>query len=104
MPLTGPQPFLVISAALFCLGVYAVLTRSNAIAILLGIELMLNAANLNLVAFARHTDPALMAGQVFALFVIAVAAAEAAVALAIVVCIYRNMRHINVEEIDLLRW
>lgn len=95
---------LVLAAALFCLGVYGVLTRRNAVAILMSIELMLNAANINLVAFARFGDPTLMAGQAFSIFVICVAAAEAAVGLAIVLCVYRNLQHINVDDINLLRW
>jgi NAD(P)H-quinone oxidoreductase subunit 4L len=104
----APQPFLVVAAALFCIGVYGVLTRRNAVAILMSIELMLNAANVNLIAFARYTDytrpAALMAGQTFSIFVITVAAAEAAVGLAIVICVYRNIQHINVDDINLLRW
>jgi len=98
------QQFMVVSAALFCLGIYGVLTRRNAVAILMSIELMLNAANVNLVAFARFMDPRLLAGQAFAIFVITVAAAEAAVGLAIVICIYRNIQNINVEDINLLKW
>ena len=96
--------FLIAGAGLFCVGVYGVLTRRNAVAILLGIELMLNAANLNLIAFGRYSDPQFMAGQAFAIFVITVAAAEAAVGLAIVICIYRNNQNINVDDINLLRW
>jgi NADH:ubiquinone oxidoreductase subunit K len=98
------QSFLVVAAGLFCIGVYGVLTRRNAVAILMSIELMLNAANINLIAFARYTDARLMAGQAFSIFVITVAAAEAAVGLAVVMCIYRNIQNINVDDIDLLRW
>ena len=98
------QSFLVVAAGLFCIGVYGVLTRRNAVAILMSIELMLNAANINLIAFARYTDGRLMAGQAFSIFVITVAAAEAAVGLAVVMCIYRNIQNINVDDIDLLRW
>ena len=100
----GLPAYLVVGAALFCIGVYGVLTRRNAVAILLSIELMLNAANVNLVAFARYTDPAALAGQTFGIFVITVAAAEAAVGLAVVLCVYRNVRTVNVDEINLLRW
>lgn len=95
--------YLFVSAALFCIGLYGVLARRNAIAVLMGIELMLNAANINLVAFWRHVAPRALTGQVFALFVITVAAAEAAVGLALIIAIYRNRRTVNVEEIDLLR-
>lgn len=96
--------FLVVSAALFSLGAYGVMTRRNAVAILLAIELMLNSANLNLIAFARFGDPILLSGQVFAIFVLTVAAAEAAVGLAIVLCVYRNIRHINVDDLHILKW
>jgi len=107
MPVGDParlEAFLLVAAALFCLGIYGVLTRRNAVAILLAIELMLNAANLNLIAFARYVDPTHISGQPFSIFVITVAAAEAAVGLAIIICVYRNVRHINVDEINLLRW
>jgi NAD(P)H-quinone oxidoreductase subunit 4L len=98
------EGYLVIAAALFCLGVYGVLTRRNAVAVLMSIELMLNAANLNLIAFARFVDPQRIAGHSFAIFVITVAAAEAAVGLAIVLCVYRSARHINVDDLHVLRW
>jgi NADH:ubiquinone oxidoreductase subunit K len=84
--------------------VYGVLTRRNAVAILMAIELMLNAANINLIAFSRFVDPGRLLGHSFAVFVIAVAAAEAAVGLAIVLCIYRNIKNINVDDIHLLKW
>jgi NADH:ubiquinone oxidoreductase subunit K len=96
--------YLLLSAGLFCLGVYGVLTRRNAVAILLAIELMLNAANINLIAFARFVDPVRLAGHSFSIFVITVAAAEAAVGLAIIICIYRNARKIDVDNINLLKW
>ena len=100
IPLTW---FLVLAAGLFCIGLYGVLARRNAIGILMGIELMLNAVNINLVAFWRYLQPARLAGQVFALFVFAVAAAEVAVGLALVIAIYRNRDTVVVEEIDLLK-
>lgn len=95
--------YLVLSATLFSIGVYGVLARRNAIAILMSIELMLNAVNINMVAFARHVTPVALTGQVFAIFVMMIAAAEAAVGLALVVSVYRNMRHIHVDEINLLK-
>jgi NADH-quinone oxidoreductase subunit K len=101
--------FLVVSAVLFCLGMYTVLTRRNAIGILMGIELVLNAAGLNFVAFSRFLrapDAAaagLLSGQVFALFIIAVAAAEVAVALAIVLSLYSRMKTIDVEQFKRLQ-
>ena len=98
----GLTHFLVVAAILFCLGLFAVLTRRNAVTVLMGIELMLNAANLNLVAFNRFTGTG-VDGQMFALFVIVLAAAEAAVALAILLSIYRTYKHITVDKIHLLR-
>ena len=96
--------FLILSAILFSLGVFWALTRRNAVAILMSIELMLNAANLSFVAFARYLPQTQLQGQVFAIFVIAIAAAEAAVALAIVLGLYRNFKTVNVDEINLMKW
>lgn len=96
--------YLVVAAALFCIGLYGLLARRNAIGILMAIELMLNAVNINLLAFWRYLTPAFMAGQVFALIVLAVAAAEAAVGLALVVAIYRTRDTVNVEEVDLMKY
>jgi NADH:ubiquinone oxidoreductase subunit K len=93
---------LFFSAVLFSAGVYGVLARRNAVLVLMSIELMLNAVNVNLVAFAQQLHD--ITGQVFALFVIAVAAAEVGIGLAIVILIYRNRETINVDEVDLLRW
>ncbi|HOJ23332.1 MAG TPA: NADH-quinone oxidoreductase subunit NuoK [Armatimonadota bacterium] len=101
MPLSW---YLILAALLFCIGVYGVLARRNAIAILMSIELMLNAVNINLVAFARYTTPVMLTGQVFAIFVMMIAAAEAAVGLALVLSVYRNMRHIRVDDVRLLKW
>ena len=93
---------LIFSALLFSTGVYGVLARRNAVLVLMSIELMLNAVNINLVAFAQHLQD--ITGQVFALFVIAVAAAEVGIGLAIVILIYRNRETINVDEVNLLKW
>jgi len=95
--------FLILAAALFAIGLYGVLSRRNAIGILMGIELMLNAVNINLVAFWRYVDPVRITGQIFAIFVFTVAAAEVAVGLALVIAIYRNRETVVVEEIDLLK-
>ena len=95
------QHYLVVGAALFCLGILAVSTRRNAIWVLMGVELILNAANVNLVAFARFSDSGID-GQVFAVFVISLAAAEAAVALAIVLNIYRYLQMVDVDRMDTL--
>ena len=96
------QHFLVLSAILFCLGLFCVLTRRNAIGILMGIEMILNSANLNYVAFARYNGGA-YDGQIFAIFVIMLAAAEAAIGLAIVLAIYQGFETIEVDATDRLR-
>ncbi|NJL93021.1 MAG: NADH-quinone oxidoreductase subunit NuoK [Anaerolineae bacterium] len=96
--------FLIVAAALFCLGVYGVMARRNAVAILMGVELMLNASMINLVAFWRYVNPGEINGQVFAAFIFVVAAAEAAVGLALVIAIYRNRRTVDAEDINLLKW
>ena len=83
---------------------YGVLARRNAVLVLMSIELMLNAVNVNLVAFSAYLRDALLPGQVFALFVITVAAAEVGIGLAIVILIYRNRETINVDEVNLLKW
>jgi NAD(P)H-quinone oxidoreductase subunit 4L len=93
--------FLFLAAALFCIGIYGVLARRNGVLVLMSIELILNSVNINLVALAAHNGD--VAGQVFALFVIAVAAAEVGVGLAIVLLIYRNRRSIDVAEANLLK-
>lgn len=96
--------YLVVSVLLFVIGLFGILTRRNAIGILMGIELILNSANLNLVAFAKYITPKAMTGQVFALFVIAVAAGEAALGLAIVLSIYRSRNTVNIDDINLMKW
>lgn len=105
--------FLLVAAALFCIGVYTVLSRRNAVAILMGVELMLNAVNINLVAFWRFWTPVQnpanglqvgMAGQAFAGFVFVVAAAEVAVGLALILSMYRNRRTVVAEDVDTLRY
>lgn len=96
--------FLVLAAALFCVGLYGALARRNAIGVLMGIELMLNAVILNLVAFWRYLDPARISGQVFAIIVLAVAASEAAVGLALIISIYRRRNSVIAEDMDLLKW
>ena len=102
VPLTW---YLILSAFVFCCGLFAALGRRNAIAVLMGIELMLNAANINLIAFWRYGVAPMekVDGQVFALFVIAVAAAEVAVGLALIISIYRNRKTVNLDELDMLK-
>lgn len=103
----GLQHYLLLGAALFCAGLVAVLSRRNAVAILIGIELMLNAANVNLVAFdhfrARVEGQPVIDGQLFALFVLVIAAAEAAVALALILNVFDTRDRIDVDELDLLK-
>ena len=101
VPLTW---YLIVAALLFCIGVFGVLARRNAVAILMGIELMLNAVNINLVAFWRYLEPDKMVGQAFAAFVFIVAAAETAVGLALIISVYRNRETVDVENVDLLKW
>jgi len=93
--------FLLLGAALFCIGVYGVLARRNGVMVLMSIELILNAVNINLIAFGAANGD--IAGQVFALFVIAIAAAEVGVGLALVMMLYRNSRSIDVDDIDLMK-
>jgi len=101
VPIT-PAHYLVLSASLFVIGVIGVLVRRNVIVILMSIELMLNAVNINLVAFAREWQH--VVGQVFAVFVIVVAAAEAAVGLGIILAFYRNKETVNIDEMNLMKW
>jgi NADH:ubiquinone oxidoreductase subunit K len=96
--------FLIVAAALFAIGLFGVLARRNAVAILMGVELMLNAVNINLVAFWRYQTPQTMMGQAFAVFVFVVAAAEAAVGLALIVAIYRRRQSVVAEDVNLLKW
>jgi len=96
--------YLLVAAGMFALGIYGVLARRNAVAILMSIELMLNAVNINLVAFWRYMAPEALNGQVFAIFVFAVAAAEAAVGLALIISIYRNRETVVAEDINMLKW
>ncbi len=97
-----PAHYLTLSAALFMIGVVGVLTRRNVVIVLMSIELMLNAVNINLIAFSNHWQNAL--GQVFAIFVIAVAAAEAAVGLGIILAFYWNKETVNIDEMTIMKW
>ncbi len=96
--------YLTLAAALFCIGLYGVLARRNAVAILMGVELMLNAVIINLVAFWRYNQPTVIGGQVFAVIVFAVAAAEAAVGLALIISIYRRRNSVIAEDMNLMKW
>jgi len=100
----GLENFLVVGALLFCIGLFVALSKRNAIGVLMGLELMLNAVNLTLLAFSRFTtSPNPAAGHVFVVFIITVAAAEAAVALALAISVYRNRSTVDVDQITLLR-
>ena len=96
--------YLIFAALLFCIGIFGVLTRKNAIGILMSVELILNAANVNLVTFQKHLGTPDGLGQIFALFVIAIAAASAIVGLALVISIYRNAKTILVDKMSLMKW
>ena len=95
---------LLLGAILFALGAYGVLSRRNAVLILMSVELMLNAVNINMIAFSVYLNPDRFTGLIFVVFIIAVAAAEAGLALAIILRLFRNRRTANVDEADLLRW
>ncbi len=95
---------ILVATTLFGIGLYGVLSRRNAVAILMAIELMLNAVNINFIAFSMYVSPDPTVGQIIAIFVITVAAAEVALGLAIVLQIFRNKSNINVDDLDLLRW
>ncbi len=100
MPL---EAILTVAGALFCIGLFGALSRRNTVGILMGVELMLNAVNINLIAFWRYLEPANTSGLIFAIIAITVAAAEAAVGLAMVIAVYRTRLTINADEIDTLR-
>ena len=97
------QSYLVIAAILFSLGIYGIITRKNAVAILMGIELILNSANINFIAFNRFSGTSQLDGQVFSIFVIVLAAAEAAVALAIIINLFKNIGTVEVDSADILK-
>lgn len=98
------EHILVFSAMMFCIGLYGVMARRNAVLVLMAIELMLNAVAVNLVAFAARIDPQRVPGLVFAVFVITIAAAELGLGLAIVLRVYRMRASVNVDEMDIMRW
>ena len=100
----GLEHYLILSAVLFSIGLYGVLSKRNAVVILMCVEIMLNAVNIALIAFSRYIAPALLTGQIFAIFVIVVAAAEAAVGIAIIITIYRRRESVDVEQVDLMKW
>ena len=100
----GLEHYLILSAILFSIGLYGALAKRSAIVILMSIEIMLNAVNIAMIAFSRYIVPSLLTGQVFAIFVMVVAAAEVAVGLAIIMAIYRGRETIDATEVDLMKW
>jgi NAD(P)H-quinone oxidoreductase subunit 4L len=102
--MVGLPHYLILAGALFAIGLYGALAKRNAVVILMSIELMLNGVNIAMVAFSRYIVPLLLTGQVFAIFIMVVAAAETAVGLAIVISIYRYRETIDATKINLLKW
>jgi len=100
----GLEHFLVLSSVLFAIGLYGALSKRSAVVILMSIEIMLGAVSIAMVAFSRYVVPALLIGQVFTIFIIVVAAAEATVGLAIIIAIYRRRETIDITKIDLMKW
>jgi len=100
----GLEHYLILSVILFSIGLYGALSKRNAIVILMSIEIMLNAVNIAMVAFSRYIVPLLLTGQIFAIFIMVVAAAEAAVGLAIIISIYRSRGTIDATEVNLMKW
>jgi NADH:ubiquinone oxidoreductase subunit K len=98
------EHYLVLAAVLFAIGLFGALTRRNAVIMLMSIELMLNAVNITMVAFSRYIVPEMLTGQVFAIFIMVVAAAEVAVGLAIILAIYRGLESIDIGNINLMKW
>ena len=100
----GLEHYLILSAILFSIGLYGVFAKRNAVVILMSIEIMLNAVNIAMVAFSRYIVPLALTGQVFAIFIMVVAAAEVAVGLAIIIAIYRSRETVDATEINLMKW
>lgn len=100
----GLEHYLILSAILFAIGLYGALAKRNALIILMCIEIMLNAVNIALAGFSKYITPALVTGQVFVIFILVVAAAEAAVGVAIIISIYRSRKTIEADKIDLMKW
>jgi NAD(P)H-quinone oxidoreductase subunit 4L len=100
----GLEHYLILSAVLFCIGLFGVLAKRNAIVVLMCLEIMLNAVNIALIAFSRFVTPQALTGQVFAIFVMAVAAAETAVGIAIIITIYKNRNSIDVDKFNITKW
>lgn len=100
----GLEHYLILSALLFCIGLFGLITRTNAFRVLMSIEVILNAVNINFVAFAHFIDPLIVKGQVFSLFIMAIAATEAAIGLALLLLIYRNRVNISMNSFTSMKW
>ena len=100
----GLDQYLILSAVLFCIGLFGVLTQRNVIKIIMCLEIMLNAVNIALIAFSQYVTPVNLTGQIFAIFVMVVAAAEVAVGIAIVFTVYRNRESVDIENFNILKW
>ncbi len=100
----GLDQYLILSAVIFCIGLFGVLTQRNVIKIIMCLEIMLNAVNIALIAFSQYIVPVTLTGQIFAIFVMVVAAAEVAVGIAIVFTIYRNRESVDIENFNILKW
>jgi NADH:ubiquinone oxidoreductase subunit K len=100
----GLDQYLILSAVLFCIGLFGVLTQRNVIKIIMCLEIMLNAVNIALIAFSQYITPVTLTGQIFAIFVMVVAAAEVAVGIAIIFTVYRNRESVDIENCNILKW
>ncbi len=100
----GLDQYLILSAVLFCIGLFGVLTQRNVIKIIMCLEIMLNAVNISLIAFSQYVTPVALTGQIFAIFVMVVAAAEVAVGIAIIFTVYRNRESVDIENFNILKW
>jgi NADH:ubiquinone oxidoreductase subunit K len=100
----GLDQYLILSAVLFCIGLFGVLTQRNVIKVIMCLEIMLNAVNIALIAFSQYITPVTLTGQIFAIFVMVVAAAEVAVGIAIIFTVYRNRESVDIENFDILKW
>jgi len=100
----GLYHYLILSAVLFCIGLFGVLTQRNVIKLIMSLEIMLNAVNITLIAFSLYVTPVALTGQIFAIFVMVVAAAEVAVGIGIVFAIYRNRESVDMENFNILKW
>jgi len=100
----GLDQYLILSAVLFCIGLFGVITQRNVIKVIMCLEIMLNAVNIALIAFSQYITPVTLTGQIFAIFVMVVAAAEVAVGIAIIFTVYRNRESVDIENFNILKW